>query len=88
MQLEICRLLYIYNLLNTGSQTLINDHLSPSSCFWYAKNYSEIPCTLLYLILLEKKTLLISTDNLQYLGYAWMIEAINKYWYVGSEFLI
>lgn len=87
MQLEIRKLLH--NLLNTGSQTLINDPLSSNLAFDIMLNITVKSLAPVYTSFFkrEKKTL-INTDNLQYLGYAWMIEAINKYWYVGSEFLI
>lgn len=87
MQLEIRKLLY--NLLNTGSQTLINDPLSSNLAFDIMLKISVKSLAPVYTSFFKReKKKLINTDNLQYLGYAWMIEAINKYWYVGSEFLI
>lgn len=87
MQLEIRKLLH--NLLNTGSQTLINDPLSSNLAFDIMLNITVKSLAPVYTSFFKReKKNLINTDNLQYLGYAWMIEAINKYWYVGSEFLI
>lgn len=88
LQLEIRKLLY--NLLNTGSHwTLINDPLSSNLAFDIMLKISVKSLAPVYTSFFKReKKNLINTDNLQYLGYAWMIEAINKYWYVGSEFLI